>query len=79
MNFEVIPRKPITTIHSTAPGPPIPIAIATPAMFPSPTVADRAVESAWKCVIWPGSSLLEYLPRTVLIANPKARRLMKPK
>ena len=55
-NFEVIPRKPATVIQKTAPGPPIPTAKATPAMLPSPTVAESAAESAWKCESSPASS-----------------------
>lgn len=35
-------------IQKTAPGPPEAMAVATPAMFPVPTVAARAVETAWK-------------------------------
>lgn len=36
-----------------APGPPRVIAVATPAMFPVPTVAESAVVRAWKGVISP--------------------------
>jgi len=55
-NFELMPRKPASTIQKTAPGPPIPSATATPAMFPRPTVADSAADSAWKWEISPLSS-----------------------
>ena len=51
-----MPRKPASTIQNTAPGPPIPTANATPAMLPSPTVADSAADSAWKCDSSPVSS-----------------------
>ena len=44
-----MPRKPTKIIQKVAPGPPVPIAIATPAILPSPTVADKAVVRAWKC------------------------------
>ena len=54
-NFELMPRKPATTIQKTAPGPPIPTATATPAMLPSPTVAESAADSAWKWEISPAS------------------------
>ncbi len=55
-NFVLMPRKPATIIQNVAPGPPTLMAMATPAMLPSPTVADRAVLSAWKCDTSPGSS-----------------------
>ena len=45
-NFELMPRKPASTIQNTAPGPPTATAMATPAMLPSPTVAESAAESA---------------------------------
>ena len=32
--------------HDVAPGPPVPTAMATPAMLPNPTVAERAEASA---------------------------------
>ena len=51
-----IPKKAIETIQNTAPGPPVPTATATPAMLPSPTVADNALVRAWKWDISPGSS-----------------------
>jgi hypothetical protein len=54
-NFELMPRKPARIIQNTAPGPPRPTATATPAMLPSPTVAESAAESAWKCEISPVS------------------------
>lgn len=37
-------------IQKTAPGPPIAIAPTTPAILPVPTVAARAVQTAWKGV-----------------------------
>ena len=48
MNLDDIPRKPTSIIQNVAPGPPVPIAIATPAILPNPTVADKAVVNAWK-------------------------------
>ena len=41
-----IPRIADIHIQNTAPGPPIAIAPATPAMLPVPTVAARAVQTA---------------------------------
>lgn len=46
MNFSAMPNRPTTHIQNTAPGPPTETATATPAMFPSPTVADRAAQRA---------------------------------
>lgn len=43
-------------IHTVAPGPPIAMATATPAMLPSPTVPATAVANAWKWVTSPASS-----------------------
>ena len=45
-------------IQKIAPGPPIVMAYATPAMLPVPIVADRAVQSAWNCDMECLSSLL---------------------
>src|SRR5690606_34540345 len=41
------PRKAITHIQNTAPGPPKAIAVATPAMLPMPTRPDSDIASAW--------------------------------
>ena len=41
--FVAIPKKPLTHIQKMAPGPPRQIAPATPARFPVPTVAAKAV------------------------------------
>ena len=42
-----MPRKAMTHIQNTAPGPPIRMAPATPTMLPVPTVAARAVHRLW--------------------------------
>ena len=42
----VIPRKAVSHIQNKAAGPPIKIAIATPPIFPVPTVPDKAVLKA---------------------------------
>ena len=47
-NFAVMPKTATIIIHTTAPGPPLTMATATPAMFPSPTVALRALVRARK-------------------------------
>ena len=56
MSFIDIPNIAIIHIQKIAPGPPSVIARATPLMFPSPTVPDKAVVSAWKWLIMPLSS-----------------------
>jgi len=61
-NLDDIPRKPASTIQNAAPGPPSAMAVVTPAILPSPTVADRAVVSAWKWLTSPVSFWLSYLP-----------------
>ena len=43
LNFVVNPNKAEIHIHTRAPGPPKTIAVATPAIFPVPMVAARAV------------------------------------
>ena len=45
-NLVDIPIRPLIHIQNIAPGPPIEIATATPAIFPIPTVAERAVVKA---------------------------------
>ena len=51
-----IPKIAEIHIQNSAPGPPRWIAVATPAMLPTPTVAASAVDSAWKCDTSPCSS-----------------------
>ena len=52
-----MPKNAVIHIQNSAPGPPREIAVATPAMLPVPTVADSAVDSAWKWEICPASVL----------------------
>ena len=61
-NFVAIESKPTIHIQKIAPGPPVAIAMATPAMFPKPIVAERAAVKAWKWLICPASFGLSYLP-----------------
>ena len=42
-----MPKMAETHIQNTAPGPPRVMAVATPAMLPTPTVAASAVVRAW--------------------------------
>ena len=55
-HFRLMAKKPITTIQKVAPGPPMAMAIATPAILPSPIVPESAVERAWKGDISPGAA-----------------------
>ena len=43
--------KAITHIQNTAPGPPVTMAIATPAMLPTPTLEAVLTQKAWKEVM----------------------------
>ena len=43
-----MPKKAATSIQKRAPGPPVPMAVATPTMLPVPIVAERAVQRAPK-------------------------------
>ena len=52
-NLVVIPNIAAIHIQKIAPGPPRAIAVATPAILPVPTVAARAVATAWKAVTSP--------------------------
>ena len=51
-----MPKKAASHIHSSAPGPPAAIAVATPTMLPVPMVADSAVHSAPKLDTSPSPS-----------------------
>ena len=55
-SFVDIPKNPAKNNQKAAPGPPIPIATATPPMLPMPTVPEIAVDTAWKCDISPSAS-----------------------
>ena len=48
-----MPKNAATSIQKSAPGPPVPIAVATPTMLPVPIVAESAVQSAPKLVTSP--------------------------
>ena len=55
-NLVAIPTVALTHIQKIAPGPPIVRAMATPAIFPIPTVAAIALVRASKELICPGSA-----------------------
>ena len=57
--FVAMPKKAATSIQKRAPGPPVPMAVATPTMLPVPIVAESAVQSAPKLVTspWPVDSV----------------------
>ena len=58
LNFEVSPNAAEIHIHTSAPGPPDTIAVATPTMFPVPIVAANAVVRAEKGETSPSPRLL---------------------
>ena len=74
-----MPKNAATIIQNAAPGPPMVMAIATPAMLPRPTVADRAVVRASKCVVSPESLGSSNLPRTMSMECPKPLMLINPR
>ena len=53
-----MPNKALTHIQNIAPGPPMAMAIATPAMLPMPTVLLMALIRAWKLLICPSPCCL---------------------
>ena len=65
-----MPKTAVTHIQKMAPGPPTRMAVATPPMFPFPTVEASAVESAWKGVISPSPSWSWDMPRTTRLIPP---------
>ena len=65
-----IPKSAVTHIQKIAPGPPKKIAVATPAIFPVPTVADNAVIRESKEDISPSSSVFDFLNKDL---NPYPR------
>ena len=58
-----IPRNAAHHIQKIAPGPPMAIAVAAPAMLPVPTWAAIAVASAWNDDI-PSLSALSFFPKS---------------
>ena len=67
-NLVAMPTMAVIHIQKMAPGPPMTMASATPAMLPIPMVPASADDSAWKWVISPGSSGESYLPRSSAMA-----------
>lgn len=67
-------------IQNTAPGPPMAIAPATPAILPVPTVPASAVQTAWNGVIAPSAAsfLWNMRPMVVLSAKGNLRICRKP-
>ncbi len=53
-----MPSGAIAAIQNAAPGPPIAMAVATPAILPLPIVAAIAVVSAWNGEISPGAGVV---------------------
>jgi hypothetical protein len=48
MKLDAPPTNAISHIQNTAPGPPMAIAVPTPAMFPTPTREAAEMVNAWK-------------------------------
>ena len=62
-----MPKKAMSHIQNTAPGPPTIMAPATPTILPVPTVAARAVHRDWnwemdRSWVWPDTSLSRIRP-----------------
>ena len=76
-NFNDIPNNPAKIIQKVAPGPPKLTAIATPAIFPNPTVAAHAVHNACLWLTSPGA--LFSLLLKIFKAVPKCLIFIKPK
>ena len=77
-----MPTAAVTHIQKIAPGPPIRMAVATPPMFPLPTVEASAVESAWNDVMAPSLAsdpgFATALPSVRRTASGKRRTWTKP-
>ena len=74
-----MPRTPDTQSQKRAPGPPSAIAVATPAMLPTPTVEASAVATAWNGVTLPSPSPgLRSFPSTSPSAVPSRRNCTPP-
>ena len=74
-NLVAMPTRALTHIQKMAPGPPTTRAIATPAMFPMPTVALIALIRAWNELICPSP---EFLTLRARIAEPILLRGIAP-
>ena len=61
-NLVAMPKIAVTHIQNMAPGPPICIATATPAILPKPIVPDKAAVRALKWLTSPLSDSFECLP-----------------
>ena len=71
-NLVHMPSTPDTQSQNNAPGPPMAMAVATPAIFPTPTVDASAVATAWNGETVPGPALFcVILPSTSRKAKPR--------
>ena len=77
-----MPTAAVTHIQKIAPGPPMRIAVATPPIFPLPTVEARAVDRAWNEVMEPSPApdpgFARALPNVRRTASGKCRTWTKP-
>ena len=71
MKAVAMPMSATTHIHSSAPGPPMRTAMATPAMLPMPTRAARPTAKAWKEEIPPSAPPRERVSARTMV--PKCR------
>ncbi len=78
--FVEIPKTPVSQHHSTAPGPPMATAVATPMMLPVPIVAANAVAKAPNCDTSPvasGSFFTDSLMAVKILRCGKRRRMVR--
>ena len=73
-----MPTSAVIHIQNTAPGPPSAIAVATPAMLPTPMVAARQVISAANGLTSPGWSGSTSRPRQTSLSPLPMRRIGMP-
>ena len=78
--FVAIPNTPVSQHHSTAPGPPKAMAVATPMILPVPMVAANAVASEANCdtsPVAPGSRFTESLMAVKIFRCGNFSRMVK--
>ena len=74
-----MPNRPDSHSQNTDPGPPMEMAVATPAMLPTPTVDASAVATAWNGLTLPvPPPCLVSLPSTSVRAKPSRRTCTTP-
>ena len=71
------PKKAMIHIHTMAPGPPKPMAVATPTMLPVPTRPESAIAKAWNDEMPTERLSLPALPNSRRNISPKRRTCTK--